>query len=357
MNGTDTIQPRARAVLNLALLLLLGAVLWWAEHGLDAYKLRIMNLVAINVGLALSLNLVNGFTGQFCLGIAGFCAVGAYTSALLTMSVPTKAATFFITPLIYPLNSIQWSFFPSLLLGGVLAAAVGFAIGAPALRLRGDYLAIATLGFAEIIRVVFTNLRGLTNGALGLKGIPPYTNLWWSYGFAVASVYFMIRLVNSSFGRAFKAVREDEVAAESMGVALFYHKAMAFTISAGMAGIGGALLGNLLTTIDPNMFRFFLTFQILLMVVLGGMGSITGSVIAATVLTIAMELLRSLEEPMSVLGHDIPGIPGMRMVIFSALLMIVVLFWRQGLMGDREITWDSVARALSRLGARRRVEA
>jgi branched-chain amino acid transport system permease protein len=151
----------------------------------------------------------------------------------------------------------------------------------------------------------------------------------------------MVRLTNSSYGRALKAIRDDEVAAEAMGVNLFYHKCLAFVVSATMAGIGGGLLGNLITTIDPNMFRFPLTFTVLMMAVLGGLGSITGSVISATVITIAMEALRVLEEPRVVLGIFLPGIPGMRMVVFSIALMLVILFYPKGFMGDRELGLDS----------------
>ncbi len=152
----------------------------------------------------------------------------------------------------------------------------------------------------------------------------------------------MVRLTNSSYGRALKAIRDDEVAAEAMGVNLFYHKCLAFVISAMMAGgVGGGLLGNLITTIDPNMFRFPLTFTVLMMAVLGGLGSITGSVIAATLVTVAMEVLRVLEEPRVILGIFLPGIPGMRMVVFSIALMVVILFYPKGFMGDRELGLDS----------------
>jgi branched-chain amino acid transport system permease protein len=323
-------------------LLVFYLFLFWAETGWDAYKVRILNLSAIYIGITLGLNLCNGFTGQFSLGIAGFMAVGAYTTALLTMSPATKSAVFFIDPLIWPLNSIQWGFLPALLMAALVSGFVGLLIGAPAIRFRDDYLGITTLGFAEIIRVIFTNTRTITNGALGLKGIPPHTNLYWSWSFALICVFVMIRLTNSSYGRALKAIRDDEIAAEAMGVNLFYHKCLSFVISAMMAGVGGGLLGSLITTIDPNMFRFPLTFTVLMMAVLGGLGSITGSVIAATLVTVAMEVLRVLEEPRVILGIFLPGIPGMRMVVFSVALMLVILFYPKGFMGDRELGLKSI---------------
>jgi len=269
----------------------------------------------------------------------GFMAVGAYATALLTMPIATKQMNFFLVPLISPLDKIVWPFLPALLLGGLLSAFVAFLIGAPVLRLKGDYLAIATLGFAEIIRVIFTNTQSITNGALGLKGIPGTTNLWWTFGIALFTIFIMVSLINSSYGRAFKAIREDEIAAESMGISLFKHKVLSFAIGAFFAGVGGGLLGNLIGAVDPLMFRFFLTFNVLLIIVLGGMGSITGTVISAFVVTIAQEFLRFLDEPMF---PGVPALPGLRMVVFSALLMIVVLFFRHGLMGTREFSWDKL---------------
>lgn len=329
-------------VLTIAALVVLFIGVFFANEYLDSYKLRILNLCAIYVVLALSMNLVNGFTGLFSLGHAGFMAVGAYTTALLTMSPMMKTQNFFLTPLIKPLDTLTLPFLPSLIIGGLLAAAVGFVISAPVLRLKGDYLGIATLGFAEIIRVVFTNTQSLTNGALGLKGIPDHTNIWWTFGVAVVTVILIASLIRSSFGRALKAIREDEVAAQSMGINLFRHKMISFCIGAFFAGVGGGLLGNLLGTIDPLMFRFPLTFNILLIIILGGLGSITGSVISAIVITIAGEALRFLDESITIGSLVIPGIPGMRMVVFSALLMLVVIFFRKGLMGTNEFTWDKL---------------
>lgn len=322
--------------------------LLYANNNFDTYRLRILNLCAIYTILGLSMNLINGFTGLFSLGHAGFMAVGAYTTGLLTMSIAAKQQNFFMTPLISPLNKIVLPFVIALLLGGILSALAGYLIGAPALKLRGDYLAIATLGFGEIIRVIFTNTQSITNGALGLKGIPSTTNLFWSFGIAILTIIFMILLIKSSYGRAFKAIREDEIAAEAMGVNLFKHKVMSFVIGAFFAGIGGGLLGNLLGTIDPLMFRFSLTFNILLIIVLGGMGSITGTVISAFVITVSTEALRFLDESMNFGFFTVTGIPGLRMVIFSALLMIVILFFRNGLLGTNEFSWDKLFNRFAR---------
>ncbi len=329
-------------ILTLIALLSLALFLFVAEKFLDLYIVRILNVCAIYAILGMSMNLINGFTGLFSLGHAGFMAVGAYTTALLTMSPSVKAQIFYMVPLVKPLDAMALPFPAALLLGGFFAALVGFLIGAPALRLKGDYLAIATLGFAEIIRVIFTNTQSITNGALGLKGIPAVTNLWWSFGGAAITAVILMSLINSSYGRAFKAIREDEIAAESMGINLSRHKNLAFVTGAFFAGIGGGLLGNLLGTIDPRMFSFMFTFNILLIIVLGGMGSITGSIISAFIVTIANEVLRFLDETINLGFMVINGKVGMRTVVFSALLMVVVIFYRHGLMGNNEFSWEKL---------------
>ncbi|PKP57818.1 branched-chain amino acid ABC transporter permease [Candidatus Atribacteria bacterium HGW-Atribacteria-1] len=325
--------------LKIITILIVVIFVFIAQRNFDAYVIRILNLCGIYVILGVSLNLINGFTGQFSLGHAGFMSIGAYASALLYMSPELKEVNYFITPIIWPLSVIQIPFIFSLIIAGLVSAGVGFLVGAPCLRLKGDYLAIVTFGFSEIIRVLFCNLQSITNGPLGLKGLPSYTNLWWTWGIAIVTIWFIKNLINSSYGRALKSIREDEVAAEAMGVNLFYHKVLSFVVGAFFAGIAGALLGSLVMTIDPNLFSFFMTFQIIIIVVVGGLGSITGTVIVGAAFAILMEVLRSVESPMSFFGLNIPGIPGMRMLIFSILLMIVVLFFHQGLMGTKELSW------------------
>jgi branched-chain amino acid transport system permease protein len=341
-------------LLKIATILIIFIFIFIAQRSFDAYIIRILNLCGIYVILGVSLNLINGLTGQFSLGHAGFMAIGAYVSALLYTSPEIKEVNYFITPLIWPLNIIQIPFIFSLIMAGLVSAGVGFLVGAPCLRLKGDYLAIVTFGFSEIIRVLFCNLQSITNGPLGLKGLPSYTNLWWTWGIAIFTVWFIKNLINSSYGRALKSIREDEVAAEAMGVKLFYHKVLSFIVGAFFAGIAGALLGSLVMTIDPNTFSFSMTFQIIIIVVVGGLGSITGTVIVAAIFAILMEVLRSVESPMSLFGLNIPGIPGMRMLLFSILLMIVVLFFHQGLMGTKEWSWEWLYKKL--MGNKKEIE-
>ncbi len=337
-----------RYLLTVISIIILFLIIWWANGHLDNYYKRVLTVSGIYIILGVSLNLINGITGIFSLGHAGFMGIGAYTAALFTMSVAQKQMTFFIQPLISPLDKISIPFLPALLIGGLVAAFFGLLIGIPTLRLGGDYLAIATLGFGEIIVVIFNNTINITNGALGLKGLAPYTNLWWTYGWVVFTVFFIARLVNSSYGRALKAIRENEVAAQAMGVNIFYHKVFSFIVGAFFAGIGGGLLAHLLTTINPVAFNFFLTFNILIVIVIGGLGSITGSVIAGFLFPILLEWLRFIEAPMDIFGIHIPGIPGMRMVVFSLLLLIIMIFYQRGLMGRSEFSWDFIIKRFAK---------
>lgn len=262
--------------------------------------------ICINIILAVSLNLVTGFTGQFSLGHAGFMSIGAYVGALINMEMNSTGG-----------------FLIGTLAGAVAAAIVGIMIGIPTLRLKGDYLAIATLGMAEIIRVVFLNMD-ITNGAAGLNGIPRYTNWLWLFIFTALTIILINNFVRSSQGRACISIREDEIAAESMGINTTKYKVMAFAIGAFFAGIAGSLYSSYFYFIKPNIFGFMKSVDILVIVVFGGMGSITGSVIAAIVLAVLTTFLQSYSE--------------LRMIIYALLLVVIMLFRPQGLLGTKEIT-------------------
>jgi branched-chain amino acid transport system permease protein len=343
-------------LLTCAAVVALLLFLRFAETNFSAYSIRILNTVAIFIILAVSYNLINGITGQFSLEPNAFLAIGAYTSAILTLSPAEKLRSFIIEPMMWPLSEISISFPLSLLAAGLVTAFMGFLMAVPVFRVRGDYLAIVTLGFGEVIQVVANNIVPVTNGPLGLKGLQPYTNIRWSWGICIFTVFCVVRLVNSSYGRAMKAVREDETAAEAMGINAFRTKTLAFTFSAFFEGVAGGLLAHLVTTISPTLFTFLFTFNLLIIIVIGGLGSTTGAVIAAVLITWGGEALRAVEEPLTLWGLHYPGIPGMRMVIFSAILILVMLFARSGIMGRREFTWqglfDRVERAVGRFRGR-----
>jgi branched-chain amino acid transport system permease protein len=340
--AANAVSKKNNLVLTASAVVLALAFIFLANTVFSSFSLRIFNLCGIYIILALSLNLINGFTGLFSLGHAGFMAIGAYASALLTMSPAQKEMNFFLAPIVPVLANVQLPFIPALVIAGATAALAGFLIGTPVLRLRDDYLAIATLGFSEIIRVVLTNLQSVTNGALGLKGLPKYSTTWMVWALVLLSIVFMAALINSAFGRACKAVRDNEIAAQAMGINAARVKIVSFTLSSFIAGVGGALLGHFMNTIDPKMFTFSLTYNIVLIVVLGGNGSISGSVIAAIVVTISMEFLRFLDGPLNLLFIRTQGLPGLRMVVFSLLLLVVVIYRQQGLMGKKEFTWNLV---------------
>lgn len=337
-------------ILTIVALAALVLVLNFSEELIGKYYVRILNTSAIYAIVALSLNLVNGFTGLFSLGQSGFMAIGAYTTALLVMSPEMKDTLFYLQPIVPFIGNAQLPFIVALLIGAALAAVAAFIIGWPVLRLRGDYLAIATLGFSEIIRVVITNAQSVTNGALGLKNIPNTANVWWCFGVLAVVVIFLLLLFRTSYGRAFKAIRDDEIAAENMGISIFRHKMISFVMSGFIAGLGGGLLASVVGAVDPTQFRFLLTYNILLMVVLGGQGSISGSVVGAFIVTFALELLRVVDGPINFGLFEYPGVSGMRMVIFSLLLVIVILFWRKGIFGSNEFSWDRFLGGFLRFG-------
>lgn len=328
-------------ILSAIALVVMFAAACYAQFGLDAYLRRVANLCLIYAIIGLSLQIVNGFCGQFSLGQAGFMAIGAYVVGVFTVPVELRASVFYAVPMNPMIADIQMPMWLALIVGGLLSAFVAFLIGFPVLRLHGDYLAIATLGFSEIIRIVITNAQSFTNGALGIKDIPPLNDARYIFVVCAITYLFVTALINSSYGRAFKAIREDEIAAEAMGVDLFKHKCMAFMLSAFFAGVGGGLYGALLGTVDPKNFLFTLTYNFVLIIVLGGMGSITGSMLGAILVTGGLEFLRVFDEPLYFGSVAIPLFrPGFRMVIFSVLLMVCVLFWRKGIMGTEEFTWE-----------------
>ncbi|MBE6442817.1 MAG: branched-chain amino acid ABC transporter permease [Desulfovibrio desulfuricans] len=335
-------RPDRNTVLSIAVMLLFGLALTQAESFLGDYQIYIAKLIFINAILALSLNLIYGFTGLFSLGHAGFIAIGAYVSALCILPPEQKEMMWILEPIIWPFSELLTPFWVSVLAGGFVAAVCAFVIAVPVLRLGDDYLGIATLGFAEIIRVVIVNATPITNGSLGIKGIPGHATLLSCYGWTLFTLIVLARLVFSNFGNVLRCIRDNEIAARVMGINVFRYKVLSFCLGAFFAGVGGALLGTHLSTIDPKMFNFLLTFNVLMFVVAGGLGSLTGSLLGATVITILLEWLRAIEEPMNLGFIELPGIPGMRMVVFSLVLLAIILYRREGIMGTRELTWKSL---------------
>lgn len=324
--------------------------------GLNPYTAILMLTIGVNMTLAVSLTMVNGFTGQFSMGHAGFLAVGGYTAGTITYygSIKLFGSGAIRTGLLcgMPVDTSglplfgggEWLFVIALLVGGLVAAGLGYIVGLPSLRLKGDYLAIVTLGFGEIVRVMIQQsgavmqnvnevqaaplwkLPGAVGGSLGFGNIPKYTSLFWVYVVTALTVLVAVRLKRSSYGRAFLSIREDEIAAEAMGVNTTKFKIRAFVLAAFFAGVAGGLYGHTLgVSLSPSDSGFQKSFDIIIMVVLGGMGSISGACLAAIVVTLLPEYLR--------------GVAEYRMVIYALALILIMIFRPQGLLGVHEL-WD-----------------
>lgn len=304
MQKTRHIKP-VRFIVEVGILVVIFTLVQYliSAGPLNQYYQINLASICINIILAVSLNLINGFTGQLSLGHAGFMAVGAYASVIMT-------------------NYMELPFIVGIAAACLAAALAGFIIGVPTLRLRGDYLAIATLGFGEIIRVVLQNID-YVGGPAGIMGISKMTTWPWLFASVVVTLVVIVNLINSSYGRAIISVREDEIAAELMGVNTTKYKVLAFVVGAMFAGLAGALYAHYFYIIKPETFNFLKSFDILVMVVLGGLGSTTGAVIAAIFITVLTAALQSF--------------PAIRMILYAVILIMVMIYRPQGLMGNREL--------------------
>ena len=363
MNVLRKDVKRTETILAACALVLLLAAVSILDAALPSYHIaiKVIKKAAVYSLVAVSMNLLNGFTGLFSLGQAGFMLLGAYFYAIFSIPLDKRATVYQY----YDGGLVQFSipeFFAgflgdglgttvgilvALLLGGLLAAAFAYLIGLPVLRLKSDYLAIATLGFAEILRAFtqWKNLGPLTNGSNLLKSYPDFDGATGYIILIGAFIAVIVLLVNSSYGRAFKAIRDDEIAAEAMGINLAKHKRMAFIISSFFAGVGGGLLAMYMGTLQALSFKSTMTYEILLIVVIGGIGSITGSVLTSFLYIISLEwLLRGLDAG-RFLGISAPGIfkNGFRMAVISVIIMVVVLFFSKGIMGDKELSFRKLA--------------
>ena len=337
--------------------------------------------------VAVSMNLLNGFTGLFSLGQAGFMLLGAYTYAILTVPMAAKDQVYYLfggSAVKFSLWDLYQGIFGTagfggsvalmltvltgLILAGLVAALFAALIGLPVLRLKSDYLAIATLGFAEILRAIFQwqTLGPITNGANMIKGFPTFSNFnikdasgqvvlrlstFVPFLVAIICITLIVLLIHSSYGRAFKSIRDDEIAAEAMGISLFKHKMLSFIISSFFAGVGGALFAMYVANAQAKVFTSTMTYEILLIVVIGGIGSVSGSVIGTFLYVACSEWwLRFLDAETYIGGFKLPLLrSGFRMVVFSIVIMIIVLFFSQGIMGEKELTWAGIGGLLKKL--------
>ena len=341
-------KKQTKIIWNVGLILGLLLVLFILEQVFPSGSMlfTVLKKGAIYALVAVSMNLLNGFTGLFSLGQAGFMLLGAYTYGILTIPVESRASVYqyfdggivqFAIPV--PL---------ALIAGGIVAAIFAYLIGLPVLRLKSDYLAIATLGFAEIIRAVFQwdKLGPLTNGSNLLRNFPAFKSVLYPFIVAGICIAIIVMLINSTYGRAVKAIRYYGIAAEAMGINLAHHKRLAFVISSFFAGISGGLLAMYQTTIQASMFKSAMTYEILLIVVIGGIGSVTGSCISSFLFIACSEWwLRFLDNDNLYIGSfHVPLLrAGFRKVVFAVIIMCVVLFYRKGIMGEKEFSIEGIA--------------
>jgi branched-chain amino acid transport system permease protein len=340
----DTSPSRVPAALRGILPLLIALpVLVLVEWLLSdsPFATYLLSVIGVNILLAVSLNIVNGMTGQFSIGHAGFMAVGAYLSGVTSLALKDVAISFLPVAV-----SDQVFLLVALLVAGLAAALAGFLVGLPSLRLRGDYLAIVTLGFGEIIRVAVTNTE-VFGRALGLSGIPQSSSVAMVGLWVFLCVLVARRIAGSSHGRSLLAIREDEVAAEAMGVNTTGYKVRAFVVSSFFAGVAGGLFAHFVPIINPGSFTFVKSMEVVVMVVMGGLGSTTGAIVAAMFLTLLPEALRSAFSAMGAEGSLAQKVDQIRMPVYGVLLVVLMLARPQGLFGTREL-WDVLPRWLPR---------
>ncbi len=351
-------SKKKNSVISALLLLALLGVFIILDHTLPQthVAMQVLKKGCIYSLVAVSMNLLNGFTGLFSLGQAGFMLIGGYTYAILTIPVADRGSVYQY----FHGGLVQFClpFWAGIIAAGIAAAIFAWLIGLPVLRLKSDYLAIATLGFAEIVRAFFQwdALGVLTNGSNMLRKYPSFNTVTFPFVVSALCVAAILLIINSSYGRAFKAIRDDEIAAEAMGINLAKHKRMAFCISSFFAGIGGALLAMYQTTIQAQTFKSAMTYEILLIVVIGGLGSVTGSCLAAFLYIACSEWwLRFLDSDLYIGSFHVPLLrSGFRKVVFSVIIMAIVLFARRGLMGNREFSVEGVCRFFRNLGRKKK---
>ena len=333
----------ARKAAYIAALGALALFLWYAESNFNGYRMQLVILIAINTVVAVSLTMANGFTGVFSLGQVGFMAIGAYTGALINLPPIWK------DPMLLPglpswlanLDTRGWPDWGALLvaclIGGALATVISYFVGFPLMRLSGNYVAVATMGFLIIVYTVLVKWDTVTYGSQGLNPIPTYTNVWSAYGWAVVTIYVALRIKTSSFGRSMIASRDNLIAARAVGVRAHQARLLAFCLSAFLTGVGGALLAHQIGTVAPNAYYFTTTFNIVIMVVLGGLGSVSGAVVGAVFMTLAPEVLRDLETNVSVGPIHYTEAFGLSQIILAIIFIVVMILRPKGLFGEREL--------------------
>jgi branched-chain amino acid transport system permease protein len=340
-------------VTGLILVAFFFGLLAFIKFGTSSYIQRIVIGLCISMILVVSLNLSSGFTGVFSLGHVGFMAIGAYTAAILTLPLSLKLS--YLPDLPAWLENTQLSFLPATIIGGVIAMLVALFIGVSIMRLTGPYVSVATMGFMVIVNVVLTNWDSMTRGARTFSGVPPFTNIWWVGGWTAVTIYVIWRLVRSSFGRQMIAIRDNYIAAQSLGINVLRMRLLAFCVSAFFTAVAGSLWAHFIQSFSPKAFLFAETFNIIIMLIVGGMGSIGGSVIGAVGITIFSEVLRNAERGINLGFVQIPPVYGASQILMAVIFILLIIFRSEGILGKRELDFSRLFSFLIRKTKRKEV--
>lgn len=332
-----------------ALCVAAAAVAWGAPFVLSDYLVRVLLLMALNGVLVLSLSLSNGFTGVFSLGHVGFIGAGAYASGILSLTVQQKASLLPHLPAF--LSWFSLPFLPATLAAGLFTALLAVIVGYPLMRLSGYFVSVATMGFLIIVNVVLINASDFTRGARTFTGVPLDTTLPWVFAWLGVTIFVLARLVYSPFGRSMKAVRDDFIAASAVGISVLRARLIAFVIGAFFAGVGGSLYAHYLGSFSPNTFYFAMTMNLIAMLVLGGMGSLSGALIGVVCISVLSELLRGVERGFTLGSITVPALFGASQIVLGFIFILIMIFRPKGIMGDRELTLRSAKPQSARLEA------
>jgi branched-chain amino acid transport system permease protein len=337
MQTTDK-KTSSPLITGLILVAIFFGLLVFINFGTSSYIQRVVIGLCISIILVVSLNLSSGFTGVFSLGHIGFMAIGAYTAAILTLPLSLKIS--YLPDLPTWLENTQLSFLPATIIGGVIAMLVAFFIGISIMRLTGPYVSVATMGFMVIVNVILTNWDSMTRGARTFSGVPSYTNIWWVGIWTVVTIYVIWRLARSSFGRQMMAIRDNYIAAQSLGINVLRMRLLAFCISAFFTAVAGSLWAHFIQSFSPKAFLFVETFSIITMLIVGGMGSISGSVIGAVGITIFSEILRNAERGINLGFIQIPPVYGASQILMAVIFIMLIIFRPEGIMGKHELSFS-----------------
>lgn len=315
-------------------------LLFLADTFLRGFYLQLVRLFGINSIIALGVNITNGYTNIFSLGFGGVMLAAAYTSSILTLPIGYKEAALHLP---FWLARIQWPFVPSLLVAAIVAVIASSVLVLPAFRLKGHYFILTSIGVNIVIANLAENLRSFTQGAQGLRNIPAFTNTWWVYGILLLTVFFIWRLIHSKYGRALITISKDQGLAAVMGINVVRYKIYSFVIGSFIVGVGGVLWVHLIVSINPQVFNLAFVFQIIAMLAIGGIGTISGAILGAAIVTFLTEILLPIQEGFSLFSLQVPPLIGLVNLLMAILLIVIMIYRPDGIMRGKEISYEYIS--------------